>query len=69
MNSIFYPVVKNPPANAGDKSSIPGHSPKLRSSAWEVEVGAGLQPHTPPLAKPATLMPPGCKGIQGFDGR
>lgn len=33
-----------------------GHSPKLRSSAWEVEVGAGLQPHTPPLAKPATLM-------------
>ena len=36
---------------------LPGrHSPKLRSSAWEVEVGAGLQPHTPPLAKPATLM-------------
>ena len=33
-----------------------GHSPKLRSSAWEVEVGAGLQPHTPSLAKSATLF-------------
>lgn len=32
------------------------HSPKFRSIAWKVEVGAGLQPHFPTLAKPGTLV-------------
>lgn len=32
------------------------HSPKFRSIARKVEVGAGLQSHFPTLAKPGTLV-------------